>query len=120
LADVHAEFEAGMNDDLNVPRALSALHKLRTLMLEERLGISAAAQAMHFLERANGVLGVMRMKEELLDADIQAAIDARQRARKERNFKESDRIRDELLAKGILLEDTPKGVVWKRKAGSQP
>ena len=51
----------------------------------------------------------------LLDADIQAAIDARQRARKERNFKESDKIRDELLSKGIVLEDTPKGVVWKRR-----
>jgi cysteinyl-tRNA synthetase len=116
LADVQEEFESGMNDDLNVPRALSALHKLRTAMLEERLGISAAAQGLRFLERANGALGVIRMKEELLDADIQDAIDARQRARKERNFKESDRIRDELLAKGIVLEDTAKGVVWKRKS----
>ena len=59
----------------------------------------------HFLERANAVLGVIQLKEELLDDDIQAAIDARQRARKERNFKESDRIRDELAAMGVAIKD---------------
>ena len=116
LADVQEEFESGMNDDLNVPRGLSALHKLRSLVLEERLGVSAAAQALRFLERANGVLGVIQMEEELLDADIQSRIDAREAARKSRNFKESDRIRDELASQGIVLEDTPKGVIWKRKS----
>ena len=53
----------------------------------------------------------------MLDADIERLIATRQDARKQKDFKESDRIRDELVAKGILLEDGPKGVSWKRKPG---
>ena len=53
-------------------------------------------------------------KEEMLDADIEAMIEKRQAARKERNFALADQIRDELLAKGIILEDTREGVKWKK------
>jgi len=116
VADVIAEFTAGMDDDLNTPRAIAALMKLRSHALEERLGSSAAAAALQFLDtKANKVLGCIRVAEENLDAEIERAIAARQDARKRKDFKESDRIRDELLAKGIVLEDTPKGVIWKRK-----
>ena len=61
------------------------------------------------------MLGCIAVEEELLPADIEALIERRQAARKSKDFKESDRIRDELLAKGIVLEDTPKGVVWRKK-----
>ena len=110
-----AEFEASMNDDLNVPRALPALFGLRSLVLEGQLGREAAGAAMTFLKGANRVLGVMDLEAGELDAEIQSRIEAREAARKARNFAESDRIRDELLAKGIVLEDTPQGVVWRRK-----
>lgn len=53
-------------------------------------------------------------EEENLDADIDAMIEARQAARKAKNWAEADRIRDELKAMGIILEDTPQGVKWKR------
>jgi len=53
-------------------------------------------------------------KEELLDADIEALIEKRQAARKEKNFALADQIRQELLDKGIVLEDTREGVKWKR------
>ncbi|MCC7011186.1 MAG: cysteine--tRNA ligase [Planctomycetes bacterium] len=109
-------FEDGMNDDLNVSRALPGLMALRAAALEGRLGSAAALDALEFVRRANEVLGVIQVDEELLPAAIEALIAARQAARKAKDFKESDRIRDELLAKGIVLEDTPKGVVWRRKA----
>ncbi|MBL8857693.1 MAG: cysteine--tRNA ligase [Planctomycetes bacterium] len=117
VADAMDEFRAAMDDDLNTPRAIAALMKLRTHAIEERLGSMAAAQGLKFLENtANKVLGCIRVAEETLDDEIESAIAARQDARKRRDFKESDRIRDELLAQGIVLEDTPKGVIWKRKS----
>jgi cysteinyl-tRNA synthetase len=118
VADAKEEFEAGMDDDLSTPRALSALFKLRTSVLEERLGASAASQALQLVEKANRVLGVIRFEEDILDADIRRLIDAREAARKAKDFREADRIRDLLLAKGIALEDTPKGVVWRQRQDS--
>ena len=108
-------FEEGMDDDLNVSRALPGLFALRTHALEGRLGPRAAALALEFVERANGALGCIQVEEQLLPAAIEKLIAERQAARKAKDFKESDRIRDVLLAQGIQLEDTPKGVTWKRK-----
>jgi cysteinyl-tRNA synthetase len=115
VAAARATFEEGMDDDLNVSRALPGLSALRALVLEGKLGRDAAAKALEFVTAANGVLGCISVEEELLAADIEALIEKRQAARKAKDFKESDRIRDELLAKGIVLEDTPKGVVWRKK-----
>ena len=53
-------------------------------------------------------------KKESLDDEVEAMIAARQQARKDRNWAEADRIRDELKAMGIVLEDTPQGVKWKK------
>lgn len=115
VAAARATFEEGMDDDLNVSRALPGLSAARALVLEGKLGRDAAAKALEFVTAANGVLGCISVEEELLAADIEALIEKRQAARKAKDFKESDRIRDELLAKGIVLEDTPKGVVWRKK-----
>ena len=61
------------------------------------------------------VLGLqVEKKEENLDAEIEKMIEERQAARKARDFKRADEIRDELLAQGIILEDTREGVKWKR------
>lgn len=61
------------------------------------------------------VLGlVVDRKEEILDEDIENLIAARQQARKDKDFKRADEIRDQLLAQGIVLEDTREGVRWKR------
>ena len=61
------------------------------------------------------ILGLKVIKEEeLLDEDIEALIAERQQARKDKNFARADEIRDELMAKGIILEDTREGVRWKR------
>ncbi|MDZ4774204.1 MAG: cysteine--tRNA ligase [Planctomycetota bacterium] len=117
VADAQAEFNAAMDDDLNTPRAIAALMKLRNIVIEERLGSMAAAAALKFVEhRANKVFGCTQVDEQSLDSDVERAIEARQDARKRKDFQESDRIRDELLSQGIVLEDTAKGVVWRKKS----
>jgi cysteinyl-tRNA synthetase len=74
--------------------------------------------ALVFLDRFDSVFDVLRpsaKQESLSDAEVEARIAARTQAKKARNFGEADRLRDELLAEGIILEDTKDGVRWKRK-----
>ena len=76
------------------------------------------ASALAFLDRFDSVFDVLRSsakQESLSDAEVEARIAARTQAKKARNFAEADRLRDELLAEGIILEDTKDGVRWKRK-----
>ena len=65
-------------------------------------------------EKANDVLGVLRISEEGIDAELQDMLDAREAARDGRDWGESDRLRDELLARGIVVQDTPEGMLWRR------
>jgi cysteinyl-tRNA synthetase len=115
VREARETFEAGMNDDLNISRALPGLFQLRGQVLDGLLGPAAAAEALEFLEAANGVLGVLDLEERSLDDQVQALIDRRQAARASKDWAEADRIRDELLARDIVLEDTPEGVVWRQK-----
>ena len=77
---------------------------------------ATAEYAAKIFDELTGVLGlVYNRKTETLDEDIDAMIEARTKARKEKNWAEADRIRDELKAMGIVLEDTAQGVKWHRE-----
>ena len=113
-----AAFEKAMDDDFNTADAIAAIFELVKYANTTANGDSSKAYVTALYElivKLADVLGiVVEKKEELLDADIEALIQERQAARKERNFARADEIRDELLAKGIILEDTREGVKWKR------
>ncbi|MGN0473831.1 MAG: cysteine--tRNA ligase, partial [Acutalibacteraceae bacterium] len=71
--------------------------------------------ALDLYNELTGVMGLLyNRKTDSLDSEIEALIEQRQAARKARNFAEADRIRDELKAQGIILEDTPQGVKWHK------
>ena len=111
-------FEKAMDDDFNTADAIAAIFDLVKYANTTANGDSSKAYVTALYElivKLADVLGIIvEKKEELLDADIEALIEERQAARKERNFARADEIRDELLAKGIILEDTREGVKWKR------
>ncbi len=114
LDTCRSEFVDAMNDDLNTPRALASLHSLRDHAVQGRIGSACGASALEFLGKVHGALGFLRLEEDSLDASIEALIQERLDARNNKNWARSDEIRDELLAQGILLEDTGGKTVWRR------
>lgn len=113
-----ADFERAMEDDFNTADAVSAIFEL-VKYANTTAGADSSkeyVQALYdTLVKLSDVCGIIvEKKEELLDADIENLIMERQAARKARDFARADAIRDELLTKGIILEDTREGVKWKR------
>ncbi|MFL6228843.1 MAG: cysteine--tRNA ligase [Pyrinomonadaceae bacterium] len=116
-----AEFEAGLDDDLNTSVALAAVHNLtrevNTALHCEGLRADDQRELLELIRRFDSVLNVFTAPQRgMLDTEIQALIDERQEARRRRDFSRADQIRDQLLERGIILEDTRDGVRWKHKA----
>jgi cysteinyl-tRNA synthetase len=121
LNSLTAQFEAAMDDDMNTANALSVLFEAVKLVNETvaqpvvTLGTLEALK--EWMTTFGGeILGLIELEgEDALDREIEALIEERQQARKRRDFARADAIRDQLAAMGILLEDTPQGVRWRRK-----
>jgi cysteinyl-tRNA synthetase len=134
IETARGDFVAALEDDLNISEALAALFSLiksANILKDKGEVTKADARALtdFVLLLDNKILaiepgsvtvqaGPLMMKADMpepqVDPDIQKKIEARQKARAEKNFKLADEIRKELLAEGILLEDTKDGVRWKR------
>jgi cysteinyl-tRNA synthetase len=131
------EFRAAMDDDFNTPKALAVLAGLARAINEAKAGSSAtcllrAAELAAVFRELAALLGICRLDPEqwfrlavpnrsgntsgLADEQIDDAIAARLAARKARDFKEADRLRNELAAAGVVLEDKPDGTtIWRRQ-----
>ena len=113
------QFIKVMDDDLNTADAISAVFELvkdiNTSVITDEPSKELVEYATKLFDELTGVLGlVYNRKTENLDDEIEKLIEARTQARKDRNWAEADRIRDELKSQGIVLEDTPQGVKWHR------
>ncbi len=117
-AALAANFSAALDDDLNISAAWAAVfewvRETNKRLTENLLNAAEAAAALAAWERVDTVLGIGAKSETEIPAEIQALLEARQAARKAKDFKQSDAIRDELKAKGWVLEDTPKGPKLKK------
>ena len=123
-----ARFRAAMDDDFNTPEALAVMQGVaRDLNLAKAAGHAAqAADAAATLRAMGAMLGVLQQDPDaylkrsagvssLSDAEVEVLLAARRAARANKNFAESDRIRGQLTAAGILLEDRPGGLTeWRR------
>ena len=118
LEGLGQKFDRAMDDDFNTADAVSAVFemvKLANVQASEKSGAAFIQKVLAAITRYCDVLGIITDREEdMLDSDIEAMIAERQAARKAKNFARADEIRQQLLEKGIILEDTREGVKWKR------
>jgi cysteinyl-tRNA synthetase len=123
--DFDRQFAEAMDDDFNTAGAIAVLHQVANEINQFRRDGDAeqAHRSAAVLVRLGGILGLLQQSPdaffqadtgELSAADIEAMIQARAEARKAKDFAEADRIRDELLEKGIILDDSREGTSWRR------
>ncbi|MCM3603433.1 cysteine--tRNA ligase [Robertmurraya korlensis] len=118
VTTLHDEFVRDMDDDFNTANGISKLFDLSKLanmyLIEKNTSITVIDAFMIEFELLFGILGLTLEADQLLDEEIEALIEQRIQARKDRNFQLSDQIRDQLKEMNIILEDTPQGTRWKR------
>jgi cysteinyl-tRNA synthetase len=118
MADVQKLFGEAMDDDLNISVALAALfdfvREVNRLMDENMLSRKEAEEVYTLMMRFDKVLGVIgeAKVEEKLPKEAEELIRRREEARKARDWETADKIRAQLRAMGIIIEDTPQGVKW--------
>lgn len=116
----HEQFITAMDDDLNTADGLAAIFELtkdiNTKILDHDVSKAVCEHAAKLYDELCNVLGILyNRNENTLDSDIEALVEKRQEARKNKDWATADKIRDELKAKGIILKDTPQGVTWTKE-----
>jgi len=117
IAEAKKEFVKAMDDDLNISGGLAAFHDFikEINIIENKLTKKTADKVIKFLKEVDSVLGILEEKEEkVLSAEEQKLIQEREVARKKKDWKKADEIRQSLKSRGIQLDDTPSGARWKR------
>ena len=112
-------FDRALDDDLNTPEALAAVHELvnegNRLLVEGVVTREGAARLRAQVESMDSVFAVLMPGQDRRSPEEQALFDARQEARRRREFQKADECRKKLEEMGVILEDTPKGTRWRRK-----
>ena len=112
-------FEGGLDDDLNMSPSLAAVfdfvRDINAIAASDGLSEPDRDLVLETFKRFDSVLGVVYLEEEQIDQEIEDLIQKRIEAKKKKDFAAADSIRTDLLARGIILEDTPTGTKWKRK-----
>jgi len=119
LAGFRQKFIDAMDDDVNTADAVSVIFELAKFMNSNVTEKSSKEFAQKVIDEFNELTGVLNIvnkdkKEDILDEEIEQLIAQRTEAKKNKNFQLADEIRQQLLDKGIILEDTRQGVKWKR------
>ncbi|WP_110931201.1 cysteine--tRNA ligase [Paenibacillus bouchesdurhonensis] len=120
LREIWLTFHAKMQDDFNTPDAITAVfewvNEVNSLLQRPIVSRADLEAAQKLFSEMNSVLRIAKEEDaELLDGDVEALIVERTEARKAKNWARADEIRDLLVDKGIILEDTPQGMRWRRK-----
>jgi len=115
ISNYKKKFENAMDDDLNISKALSVIYDLIKEGNNKNLSKKSAKETLNFLKETDSILNIMNFKEVKVSKDILCLIKKREYYRKKKEFKKADEIRDKLKKKGIILEDTKEGIVWKFK-----
>jgi cysteinyl-tRNA synthetase len=120
VASALADFESAMDDDFNTAAALAAIHDMvrdiNIVLAGDGLLSKDREAVLDAIAKFDSVLGIFGQADDTsLDAEIEALVEERHEARRQRDFARSDEIRDLLAEKGIVLEDTKDGVRWKRR-----
>ena len=120
ITQTEKSFEKALDDDLNMSEGLATVFNLvketNRLLDLNKITQKDAAATLKFFQKINQILAVLKFEKPKMEnaAEIEKLITARNQARENKDFKKADQIRDQLAKKGIILEDTSKGTLWKK------
>ncbi|MBU0979543.1 MAG: cysteine--tRNA ligase [Nanoarchaeota archaeon] len=106
-------FRKVMDDDLNMSEALAVMHEFTNKINSSELTPADNQAVLEFMEKIDSVLGILDVEEQTLPKELLNLIKEREEARKQKDFKKADVLRERLKKKGVLLDDTKQGTRWK-------